>query len=166
MKILFLTIDSVLNHAPVGKLVYDYPERFAHHVPLCADNIENLKYIIENVKYLKIVWSTNWCVDENEMWREWFNPRIWLELQFWMAPILGNTPKFPPRHNFIQHANEIKIWRQFHREYATCPYAVLDDIYIGMSEAFHDNFFVCKHDSGLIREIALRVVEHLNHEQE
>lgn len=186
MKILFLDIDSVLNHSTYAESIYSGKgnefagsELVANDVPLCKDNLKALKYILDNVPNLKIVWSTDWRLCNETIYEHWQNPRMWLESQDWIKEhvldddILKNTPK----KMSSTHYEEIRFWfnaneyRKTHadKSWIDGPYIDVDDFAIlddyasnAMFEHFKEHFFQCWWDCGLKMDIASKVVSYFN----
>lgn len=166
MKILFLDIDSVLNHSRYAEDCYQGEEYAGDafvedKVPLCKDNIEALKYIFDAVPDLKVVWSTDWKLHDKPEYNGFKNPRQWLEAQDWMKDrVIGKTPK----KLSSTHYEEIRMWLTYEKkDIEVEKFAILDDYATNaMFSYFKGNFFQCWYDSGLTMEIAEKVVAHLN----
>jgi len=176
VKILFLDIDSVLNHSKRGVDGYS-DEGFAGDpvedgVPLCRGNVEALKGLLEAVPDAKVVWSTDWRLFKEDTWNGWKNPLKWLEAQDWMkGRVVGKTPKKMSSTRF----EEISFWfseNEYNRRRAgkagakpffdVESYAVLDDYSSpGMYDKFGDRFFKCEWDEGLTPETAAKAAEAL-----
>lgn len=181
MKILFLDIDSVLNHSTYAESIYCGKGNefagsplIANDIPLCKDNVDALKHILDSIPDLKIVWSTDWRLNNDPTYEGWHNPRIWLESQDWIKDrIIGKTPK----KMSSTHYEEIRMWftenefikkhqdkdwmKQTHIE--VDDFAILDDYSSNfMFSYFKGHFFQCWWDSGLTMEIASKVVIYFN----
>ncbi len=182
MKILFLDIDSVLNHSKHTEDCYQGEEYAGgafveDKVPLCKDNIEALKRIFEAVPNMKVVWSTDWRLYDKPDYHSFKNPRQWLEAQDWMKDrVVGKTPK----KMSSTHYEEIRMW--FSENEHCCrvgdgkacmdwfmpgnyinvdKFAILDDYdSYGMSTYFKNEFFKCTYEHGLTMEIADKVIAH------
>lgn len=97
-NVVFLDIGSVCNHSRKAETVYDGEYQngwfIADRVPLCADNVQALKSIIDRIENPAIVWSTDWCLLSEDTWHGWKNPLKWLENEGGLKPyVIGNTPK-------------------------------------------------------------------------
>lgn len=165
MKILFLDIDSVLNHSKPAEDLYNGEECAGSpfvedNVPLCKDNIAALKHIFEAVPDLKVVWSTDWRLYDKPDYHGFKNPRLWLEAQDWMeGRVIGKTPK----KMSSTHYEEIRMWFSYEKKDLDIEsFAILDDYdSYGMSTYFKDEFFKCIYDDGLTIDIADRAIAHL-----
>lgn len=165
MKILFLDIDSVLNHSRYAGDCYEGEEYAGcafveDKVPLCKDNIEALKHLFEEVPDLKVVWSTDWRLYDKPDYNGFKNPRQWLEAQDWMeGRVIGKTPK----KMSSTHYEEIRMWFSYEKKDLDIEkFAILDDYdSYGMSTYFKNDFFKCWYDNGLTMEIADKVIDHL-----
>lgn len=166
MKVLMLDIDGVIN--TVGGelglrhcLMLDpgcvgWPELFD---PAC---LYYLRTIVENTG-CKIVVSSTWRNGETIG-----SMKAWFECPVIREAIIDKTPSFHgaewdhlrDRRNRIQRGEEIKWWIEQHPE--VTRYAILDDD--SDMDVVRDNFFkTCSHD-GLKKEIANKVIMHLNHD--
>lgn len=165
MKVLFLDIDSVLNHSRYAEDCYQGEEcagdAFVEDkVPLCKDNIAALKHIFEAVPDLKVVWTTDWRLYDKSDYNGFKNPRQWLEAQDWMKDrVVGKTPK----KMSSTHYEEIRMWFSYEKKDLVIEkFAILDDYdSYGMSTYFKNDFFKCRYDDGLTMEIADKVIDHL-----
>lgn len=181
MKVLFLDIDSVLNHSTYAESLYcgkgnefAGSQLVADGIPLCKDNIDALKHILSNVPNLKVVWATDWRLSTEPIYEGWQNPRIWLESQLWFKDVVvGNTPK----KMSSTHYEEIRMWfkeNEFIKKHQTCDwmrrtyidvddFAILDDYASNaMFSYFKEHFFQCWWDLGLTMDIASKVVDYFN----
>lgn len=173
IDILFLDIDSVLNCAEYASTSYDEDKSskalVEHNVPLHSKCIEALQHILRELPELKIVWSTDWKLSEDDYWNGWHNPRKWLEAQFWMKDrVVSNTPK-----RFTStHPQEIHLWfkqNEFNKKHKTCSwmkdkhydigsYAILDDWDDNLMRKFGSHLFLTNSDHGLTAEIADKLI--------
>lgn len=164
MRILFLDIDSVLNHSRYAGDCYEGEEQAGcafveDKVPLCKDNIAALKHIFEAVPDLKVVWSTDWRLYDKPDYHGFKNPRLWLEAQDWMKDrVIDKTPK----KMSSTHYEEIRMWLHYGEKCGMVEkFAILDDYdSYGMSTYFEDEFFKCTYEHGLTMEIAEKVIAH------
>lgn len=97
-NVIFLDIDSVCNHSRKAETAYDgeCQDRLfiADRVPLCTDNVNALKSIVDGIRNPAIVWSTDWRLFNEDAWHGWKNPLKWLEDEGGLKPyVIGNTPK-------------------------------------------------------------------------
>lgn len=168
MKILFVDIDSVLNHSKYAEDCYQGEEcagdAFVEDkVPLCKDNIAALKHIFEAVPDLKVVWTTDWRLYDKPDYNGFKNPRQWLEAQDWMKDrVVGKTPK----KMSSTHYEEIRMWFHYGSNCSMVEsFAILDDYdSYGMSTYFKNDFFKCTYERGLTMEIAEKVIAHFKQE--
>ena len=107
INVIFLDIDSVLNHSPLGECYEGGEDNYVNRkTPISKDNLQYFKYIVDNTENLRIVWSTSWRFEENPSWQYWKNPRLYLEKQEWFPEIIGKTPK-----KFSStRSDEIHLW--------------------------------------------------------
>ena len=149
MRVVFLDIDSVLNHAAPGLDIY-FDETEKGKVPIDNGNLEAFKKVLAHDPDLKVVWSTDWRYYDDELWNGYMNPRLWLEAQdFMKGRIIGKTPQ----KMSSEHFHDIKWWLDEHDEVQ--KYVILEDSY------FPDKWFgLDKHlvrvsrDTGLTDEDA------------
>lgn len=175
-RVLFVDIDSVLNHSHKAESLYDNDsdESFVEdHVPLCKDNVASLKHIIDNVPDIAIVWSSDWRIVDEDVWNGWKNPLKWLESQDWIKDIvIGKNPKKMSSNRFEEihfwfHENEYakkfnqKVWLS-KKYFDVANYAVIDDFDSPGMRRYEDHFFKCEFETGLTIEQANKIVEFLN----
>lgn len=122
-KVVFLDIDGVLNHSDPGEDVY-YDKFDSQELPICQDNIDALKKILETSPDAKIVWTTDWRYFSKPMWNRWKNPLLWLESQPFMKDrIIGKTPM----KMSSEHFHDIKWWLEDRDDVK--KYVILEDSY-------------------------------------
>lgn len=161
-NIVFLDIDSVCNHSRKAETVYDGEYQngwfIADRVPLCVDNVQALKSIINGIENPAIVWSTDWRLFNEDTWHGWKNPLKWLEDKCGLKQyVIGNTPK---KMSSNRH-EEIMMWLRNKDRPAVANFAILDDIEYGM-KMFRRHFFKCDYDKGLIADTIDAVIEFLS----
>ena len=178
-NIIFLDIDSVLNHSPIGECYEGGEDNFVNRkTPVSKDNLEYFKYIIDNTENVKVVWSTSWRFEENPSWQNWKNPRLYLEKQKWFPEIIGKTPK-----KFSStRSEEIHLWlneNERNRYLSMKPlsirpfnigpwneinnFVIIDDEYEGMKR-FGSHYFQTDVLTGLTEEQSKSIVEFLKTE--
>lgn len=167
MTVVFLDIDSVLNHSPVGDCYEGGECGFVdERTPISKDNLFALEYIVENTNNNRFVWSTSWAMEKEETWNGWNNPRLYIERLPWMKDmIIGSTPRkmSSERHeeiHFWLYENEYNLKMRRGVHYDITNFAILDDEKYGM-ERYGDHYFNCQWSTGLTVEQGKRVVEYL-----
>ena len=124
MRVLFLDIDGIVNHASYGEDLY-HDKFAAKSVPIVKDNLEALKSLFVACPDLKVVWSSSWGICDDETWQSWKNPRLWLEAQdFMQGRVIGITP----RKFSSEHFHEIKWWLD-EKGAKVDAYVILEDDY-------------------------------------
>lgn len=173
MKVVFLDIDGVINTvgAELGfNLCYGI-EPNGENIPLRKRLSElfdpaclyYLRQIVEDTG-CKIVVSSTWRHGETtESMKEWFTCPVIREAIIDKTPSFGSLsyPELKDRRGRVQRGEEIKWWVDQHPE--VTRYAVLDDD--SDMDAVYNNFFkTCTYD-GLKRDVAYKVITHLNNEE-
>ena len=167
-KILFLDIDGVLNISRYGEDVYSegdkqHKDLVKPCVPIVTSCYEALKSIADNVPELKVIWSTDWRMHDDEEWYGWKNPLKWLEANcsFLNGKIVGKTPK----KMSSDRPEEIAMWlsdNEREKTYDILGYAILDDYAPHAMYWFGKHFFRTWFDTGLTSNLAKSVIECLN----
>ena len=174
MKILFLDIDGVINTvgAECGfRECYGVTEEkiFTTKVNsrvLLAQTFDPaalwyLRDIVEKTG-CKIVISSTWRHGETlESMKGWFNCPVIKEAIIDKTPSFSSLshPELKDRRGYVQRGEEIKWWVDQHPEITA--YAVLDDD--SDMDVVYKNFFETDSYDGLRRDIASKVIQHLNH---
>lgn len=125
--IIFLDIDGVLNHSNVGEdTYYDHFENVS--IPIDQNNLKYFEEVLIKYPEIRIVWSTDWRLYNEEMWNGWKNPRLYLEKRpLWKDKIIGKTPK----KMSSEHHDEIRLWFRGHGGYDSIKnWIAIDDLYL------------------------------------
>jgi hypothetical protein len=172
MKVLFLDIDGVINttggemgHRICLKRNSDKsgPAEWAEWFdPAC------LYYLHQIVKDTgcKIVISSTWRLGETvESMKEWFIDDVIREAIIDKTPAFysSNRPECEDRTGRIQRGEEIRWWVENHPGHPPVErYAILDDD--GDMDVVWDHFFKTCTSDGLKKDVAHKVIMHLNHD--
>ena len=167
-KLLFLDIDGVLNHSVYkGSTFLVEPD-----VPVCKDNLEALKYIIDNTEDLGIVWSSQWRLTEDKHFdKDWYNPRLYIEKLDWFKKYLIDVT---PAKLSSNHFQEIHFWFSKNAEnkkyvgksifteqvFDYSNYVIIDDLDSDGMKKYGDHFFLANSEIGLTVEMAKNIVEY------
>lgn len=148
MKVLFLDCDGVINCADTFHKEHD--QYFPNDQYMC--------FLVGKIALdtdCKVVLSSSWRHHDKSV--EWINQRL--------VPLYGMTPyesydhNLPPGAENCLRGREIKAWLNEHPEVER--YAIIDDDSDMLPEQM-PNFFKTSWQTGLTKEIAEAVIEHLN----
>jgi hypothetical protein len=173
MKIIFLDIDGVMNM--FGSSSRTFMKPYGHHIE--RHLVDRLNYICEKVNNVKIVISSSWRSDMDDLQKQLEQEGF----KYW-DKVIGKTPKpkaitenkTPPYKLKLEFRGEqIQEWiKQFTKIENECcsvidKYVVIDDETIDICGEYCNvipETFVCKTDSneGMLHKDAIKIIELLN----